>query len=615
MRVSKGKAVALGTMAFALLGFLCASPILKELLVERWYIGQLDSYNYQQHKRALLRLGKMGSIRAIPKLLWLAAKSDHSGTQTAIEMIIEKGGKAAFLAIAQVLRHEDRWVRNVAARKLAEIGPDAEAAVPQLKEALHHPDRFTAMLAAEALFEIGVEKGAYFSEVLGTLLDPDPLARQEAAHVIVLLGKESQPPLPMLLECLRMDLNASSKYVFNDPQMALATTGDVPAVTALLSDPEAKVRGAGARIIALMGPEAASAVPALSRLLGDEDGEVRREAVRALGLVGEKAASAAPSLAQLLDNTDEELKGPALTSLREMGTGAAPAVPSLLRWMGEKPARLKDGFNVLKAVGPGAATALPTLLRALENEDEGVRVGALQVLKRMGPAAGDAHQALEKARHHQSAKTRVWAACVLDGIHGGEVKKLLPAMLRSLKGENDDSKVTAADILAELGPAAKEAVPLLVRAALGTKSEALISEASLALARIGMDAGEMKPLIEALQRNYNDRRQCATEVLWDLGEGAFPVVPLLIERLRDTDPYVRQSAACLLCRIGPAMKDHVPALKQALRSHDPSVRHSVRRALAKLVEDPAPAQLSSGLGSKKSLSSPTPPRASSLPSE
>ena len=93
---------------------------------------------------------------------------------------------------------------------------------------------------------------------------------------------------------------------------------------------------------------------------------------------------------------------------------------------------------------------------------------------------------------------------------------------------------------------------------------------------IGPAAKDAVPaLIKALKdKDFNVRRSAAAAV-GKIGPAAKDAVPALIEALKDKDIYVRIGAALLLSRIGPAAKDAVPALK-AMSENDPVAR--VRKA-------------------------------------
>jgi HEAT repeat protein len=56
-------------------------------------------------------------------------------------------------------------------------------------------------------------------------------------------------------------------------------------------------------------------------------------------------------------------------------------------------------------------------------------------------------------------------------------------------------------------------------------------------------------------------------------------IPVLIEGLADTNPFIRIEAALHLGSLGAGATSAVPALVKALRTGDPSVRFEVENAL------------------------------------
>src|SRR5262249_17462384 len=75
-------------------------------------------------------------------------------------------------------------------------------------------------------------------------------------------------------------------------------------------------------------------------------------------------------------------------------------------------------------------------------------------------------------------------------------------------------------------------------------------------------------------------RTSALTGLQNLGVGAAPAVPQLIEGLKDKVDNIRSRCALLLGRIGPAAKDAIPALTAALDDPNVTVRTQAKRALS-----------------------------------
>lgn len=60
------------------------------------------------------------------------------------------------------------------------------------------------------------------------------------------------------------------------------------------------------------------------------------------------------------------------------------------------------------------------------------------------------------------------------------------------------------------------------------------------------------------------------------------VIPALVEKLKDSNTYVRRDAARSLGRFGSGAREAVPALKILLRDREPSVRRAATQALTQI---------------------------------
>jgi hypothetical protein len=103
------------------------------------------------------------------------------------------------------------------------------------------------------------------------------------------------------------------------------------------------------------------------------------------------------------------------------------------------------------------------------------------------------------------------------------------------------------------------------------------------LAEIGPAAAEAVPaLIEALRDSADDVRQGAASALGKIGPAAAAAVPALIEALRDSNNDVRLEAVRALGEIGPCAPEAVAALRGARRDSDEAVCRAAADALGKL---------------------------------
>lgn len=104
----------------------------------------------------------------------------------------------------------------------------------------------------------------------------------------------------------------------------------VPALAAVLKDPEPRVRRAAASTLWGLGTRMGPAVPGLADTLRDADTDVRLAAVMALESAGPHAAAAVPALVQALKDADANVRLYACKALGAAGPAARPAIPALL---------------------------------------------------------------------------------------------------------------------------------------------------------------------------------------------------------------------------------------------------------------------------------------------
>ncbi len=137
----------------------------------------------------------------------------------------------------------------------------------------------------------------------------------------------------------------------------------------------------------------------------------------------------------------------------------------------------------------------------------------------------------------------------------------------------------AAQVLAQIGPEAKMAVPVLTKM-LGNKDWKIRHRAVRALGKIGPEA---KPAVPALTKMLNDKdwniRYAVADALGKIGPEAKTAVPVLTEMLGDNEWNIRYAAAGALGKIGPAAAAAVPALAELLRDYDSEVSAAAFEAL------------------------------------
>lgn len=138
--------------------------------------------------------------------------------------------------------------------------------------------------------------------------------------------------------------------------------------------------------------------------------------------------------------------------------------------------------------------------------------------------------------------------------------------------------------LTELGPQAREAIPVLKKI-LDRKGDDQVGElAARAVIAIGPDSVSV-PLLSEILSKRNEKYYIA-EALGELGPAAAPAVPELKQLLENKGYHVRRAGALALGKIGPAALDALPQLVQAL--DDPQEYHHYPGQIAQAIASIGP---------------------------
>ena len=220
--------------------------------------------------------------------------------------------------------------------------------------------------------------------------------------------------------------------------------------------------------ISYSGALAPPVLPLLVEMLRNPKPRVRCRAAESLGSIVQSEpspgaiASTVPVLRAALLDEDHDVRCQAARALAKIGPPSAPAIPLFVEWLGDEDEDIRDAASL--ALTWMNSVAVPALVKALQDEDPRVRGNAAIALAYMDPPADSAAPSLikvlrGKSRSVEEHLARHNAAQALGRIKS---KAAVPSLVEALGDESEIVRYGAVGALADLGIAARPAVPKLV---------------------------------------------------------------------------------------------------------------------------------------------------------
>ena len=295
--------------------------------------------------------------------------------------------------IAGVLDPESVEIVRAATLILAEIGPDAEAAIPKLHTCMKAPAIAIRLYAAEAALRIHPQD-RFALEVLQSALSHHQVgvryfavnslgaAVMECDLAAFALQQATSDSHPKVAAAAALQLSRTHDLarsdLFESPVVVSeyreSEFGDTKSWIFDLSGDRDDVREAAAIHLALAGSAARDAVPQLLERLGDSNGEVQLRAAQALWEIDRNGYPVLPVLVELLAAKRGNTRIGAAHALGRMGRAASDAVPSLMQLLRNSRSfdRLVYAAAIIR-IEPDNDTALGLLMRGMRSQDADVR--------------------------------------------------------------------------------------------------------------------------------------------------------------------------------------------------------------------------------------------------
>ncbi len=193
--------------------------------------------------------------------------------------------------------------------------------------------------------------------------------------------------------------------------------------------------------------------------------------------------------------------------------------------------------------------SIPTLLRMLSARDSALKLKLLALANK---------QRLIKIHVVSAAEQNMNAALAFHALRN-DAKGAVPALMKIYgKQYSPESQFSVVVALGYIGPDAKSAFPLLVRAKFDNEHStnqsrlAISRHAEQALSEILMPTTDCASLMTDTLSDPDPRmRRFAASTLLEFGARSKPAIPKLIELLKDPDSATRKEAAMATRRIDP----------------------------------------------------------------
>jgi HEAT repeat protein len=401
-----------------------------------------------------------------------------------VQALAEQGAEVVPVMI-KALADED--ARYWAILVLAEIGPDAKSAVPELSKLLD-----TVKGEPEVRREIVLAMGSIQSpESIATLIqaldDQDPGIVTAAMFALGQMGADAKSATSALTK--GMSAEDPFQRVVSAWAVAAANPGDeatlktvVPVLVQGMVSKQKASRMAAAEAIAEIHPPKEILLPEIDKVRAAATPEMIADASAAIVAVGKDFV---PLLVEGLEDPERRVR--VARMLGEIGPDAAAALPAMMEAAADSDiAAKREIIMAVGRMGPAAKTVLPAIIKMLDEEDEDVRLAAAFALGEMGPDAASAASTLKKHVNSNDfyCITCAWALAKVAPNDPEAAKISVPRLIVALGHGQAFVRIEAAKTLGMLGAGAKDATDAL-KAAMEDPDPAVQKAAAEALKKIG----------------------------------------------------------------------------------------------------------------------------------
>ena len=351
------------------------------------------------------------------------ALDDSAGSVT-LEAADALGRIGAASVPVLVKRLESPQMRAIAAGVLADIGPEAKGAVPDLIKALKSDDAEARQEVVLALAAIGPDAKPAVADLMTLLKTDGKVSRAAAAVALSEIG--AREAIPLLKQTVTdkkdpvLPLASARALLKLDGGNADSVKVAASALVAALSHEDSEVRIEAAQLLGSAGTLAAGSLPALIKATADQEVDVRLEALAAIAEMAPDSRTAVPKLIELLADPDLDIRGSAAYALGRIGPDAKSAVAPLQKLISSKDEYEQTiacyALCRIAATPEVTQKAIPLLVAALEDADSDLQVDAAIALGQIGAGSTEAKSALQKAAESKDEDLRKAASEALKKL-------------------------------------------------------------------------------------------------------------------------------------------------------------------------------------------------------
>lgn len=232
--------------------------------------------------------------------------------------------------------------------------------------------------------------------------------------------------------------------------------GDIPNLIEKLKSTDTAVKAEAADDLRCLGRKASKAAAQLVQLLKDPSARVRCSAAAALLQINPRHTQAVEVIARSLESPEKTEQRIAARSAGLSGSSAAPFIEKLSSFLKDEDEALKiSALQALALLGPVAANGAKSVAPLLDDRE--LAIDAADALGRMGPAARPALKQLSLSLADKELAFQWAAVRAMSQIGGEEAKPAVDYMIRAMPRAPEMDRYNMMIYLALLGPVAKDA--------------------------------------------------------------------------------------------------------------------------------------------------------------